>query len=94
MRRVCKRWREIYPITENLVYENELGKSRIDKLAEQYAEELAANYDEKQAWSITQKYSDYEYDGYFSNHQEAVEHLRDWLICRIDWLDAQFAQME
>lgn len=49
MRRVCKRWREIYPITENLVYENELGKSRIDKLAEQYAEELAANYDEKQA---------------------------------------------
>lgn len=94
MKRVCERWREVYPITENLVYDNELGKNRIDAWVEKYAQAIQDNYDESRAWSMDEKYSWYEYDEAFSTYEDAVEHLRDWLIYRIEWLDEEFAWIE
>jgi len=94
MKRVCERWREIYPITENLVYDNELGRNQIDLLVEKYKEAIADNYDPERGWRIERLTSQYEYGEAFSSHEEAVEHLRDWLIWRIEWLNDEFAWIE
>lgn len=93
MQRVRERWREVYPVTENLVRDNALGQNRIDAIAASCAAGLASNYDEDNGgWSLGRKYSDLECGTHFETYGEAVEFLRDWLTRRIDWLDAQFAQ--
>lgn len=93
MQRVAQRWKEVYPITENLIKENALGESRIDYNVRACAPGIGNNYDEENGWSISQKYSDLETWTPFANYQEAVEHLRGWLERRILWLDTQFDEI-
>ena len=93
MDRVAERWKEVYPITENLIKNNELGRNRIDELVDACAQGIEANYDEERAWNIGQRYSSFETRTRFNDYSEAIEHLRGWLEKRILWLDGQFGLM-
>lgn len=88
MQRVSARWQEVYPITENLVRDNELGKNRIDELTACYRSSIEKNY---ALWDVRTRYSDLEVYENFDTYDAAVEHLRSWLIRRMEWLSAAFA---
>lgn len=88
MQRVYARWQEVYPITENLAWDNELGMNRVDELVTRYRSGLDKNYTR---WEVNKRYSDLELFERFATYDAAVEHLRSWLIRRIDWLSAEFA---
>lgn len=87
MKRVHARWREVYPITENLVRDNELGMNRIDELIMRCRGSIDQNY---ALWDVQTRYSDLEYYDIFDTYDAAVEHLRSWLIRRMDWLSQQW----
>lgn len=87
MQLVYERWLEVYPITENLVRDNELGINRIDELTARYRSSIEENY---KLWNLKTRYSDLECYEIFDTYDQSVEHLRNWLIRRIDWLSEQF----
>ena len=91
MQRVRARWREIYPVTENLVSDNHLGQNRIDATAGICMAAAKDNYDPDSGWSLKRGYPYLEYNGRFRRYDQTLEHLRDWLARRIDWLNSRFA---
>lgn len=88
MQRVSARWQEVYPITENLIRNNELGMNRIDELITRCRSSIDKNF---ARWDVSTRYSAWELRECFDTYDAAAEHLRSWLIRRIDWLSAAFA---
>lgn len=88
MQRVTARWQEVYPITENLIRDNELGMNRIDELITRCRSSIDQNY---ARWDVSTRYSAWELRERFDTYDAAAEHLKSWLTRRIDWLSAAFA---
>jgi len=85
---VTARYNEMRPLFENVYADNELGKSLIGRLQEQYGASFRRNYDETD-WDIMQRYSPYhmepglDYDGH-------VQFLTEWFRNRLAWLDTVY----
>lgn len=95
MELVRARWQEIKPVTDNLVQDNDLGKSRLDLYLETYEEELRSNYSEDGAgWTVWLQYGEYADQSIPIDYDGNVEELREWLTKRIAWLDMQFGTVE
>lgn len=94
MNLVKQRWTELLPVTMNLVQENEWGVSRMDYFLNAYTDQLVRNYQSKEeggaGWQIGAEALGIEYNYKFSDYAESVEHLRQWLLDRILWLDTQY----
>ena len=94
---VVKRWKELLPVTINLVEETELGISRIDYLLAAYQPAFERNYLPKEqggaGWTVNKQALKIDYDKPPETYAENVELLRQWLIERIAWLDAEFSKM-
>lgn len=87
---VRARWAELYPTTENLVRENSLGASLIDRYLADCGDALKSNFvPEGAGWSTSIKYGDYEDRTSYRTYEDAVGSYRAWLERRIDWMNTQ-----
>ena len=93
--RVRARWQEMKSVTDNLVMDNELGTSLMDRYLEVYGEDLRTNYSADGAnWQIAIQEGAYADQSVGLTYEENVEELRTWLEKRIAWLDTQFGVVE
>lgn len=93
--RVRERWQEMKAVTDNLVYENELGPSLLDRMLEAYGEDFLSNYSADGAnWTLAIQEGTYADQSIPLTYEENVEELRTWLEKRIAWLDTQFGPTE
>lgn len=93
--RVRARWQEMKSVTDNLVMDNELGTSLMDRYLELYGEDLRTNYSADGAnWQIAIQEGAYADQSVGLTYEENVEELRTWLEKRIAWLDTQFGVVE
>lgn len=93
MNLVKARWEELKPITENLITENSLGMSQIDRYLETYEDAYRSNFSRYggAGWSITDPGCLYCDQSLSVNYTGNVNELRTWLEDRIAWLDKQFS---
>lgn len=92
MNLVKARWQELLPLTENLVTENSLGISQIDRYLEAYEDDYRKNFSKfgGAGWDITKPGCLYCDQSLSVNYSGNVNELRVWLENRIAWLDTQF----
>jgi len=88
-RAIRDRWRELRPLTENLVADNALGRNRLDVYCQTYLEDLKTNYTEAK-WPLGWPAGNLENQSPAKTYEGNVEVLRDWLRRRADWLDSQW----
>lgn len=92
---VYARWQEMLPVTQNLVMENELGDSLMDRYLAAYEEDFLSNYGpETTGWSISNQEGTYADQSLALDYAGNVEEVRTWLTKRIAWLDTQFGAIE
>lgn len=91
MDKVRLRWQYLFPLTENLAWDNELGESWITRQISAYGDILESNYTTDGAnWPIDVAFSIFEMQTPASSYSENVTILQQWLKDRITWLDEQF----
>ena len=87
---VKERYTEVQPQIINLYEENELGKSLIDTLYDNYQASFERNFTVA-GWSFDQKGA-FEEQNPPQTFEGNVERLRDWLKNRNEWLLAEFSK--
>ncbi len=87
MGKVHERWKETREITENLAVDNDLGINLIDRYMSAYEEELTEDFNMYRGQLHTSEWQE-PADTYMGN----VEMLREWLIKRAEYLDAEFGR--
>lgn len=91
---VKERWQQVWPATENLVKENELGISRIDHYMTVY-DVLESNYNPLHAgWPVNTPSVNIAHDKPAQDYRGNVEFLRSWLTERMAWLNRQWGPAE
>ena len=72
---MCARYKELYPIINNLYEDNSLGKNKIDKLMEEHGDAFLRD-SEVAGWEFVENYYSRAPE---STYKGNVEFLRDWL---------------
>lgn len=80
--RFAERYLELQPLLVNLYEDNELGRNRIDRLAEAMAASVEENY---RKWSVSVRYYDAERIA-DPSYEANVESMRAWLRARNEWI--------
>ena len=94
MELVKERWQQVWPATENLVKENELGISRIDHYMTVF-DVLESNYNPLHAgWPVNRPSVNIAHDKPAEDYRGNVEYLRTWLTERMTWLNQQWGEAE
>ncbi|MBO6052344.1 MAG: CotH kinase family protein [Clostridia bacterium] len=87
---VLERFRQLYPVFENLYQDNEEGQCLIDWLMERYGDSFRRNYEEG-GWDELRRYSGLAKDQTLP-FEEEVEWLKDWLRRRTEWVGAMIEE--
>ncbi len=75
-------YKELQPQIVNLYKDNELGRSKLDSLLDEYYDEIERN---NSIWSVKEKFSSYEHKP-IGTYDGEIDYLRDWLKNRNEWL--------
>lgn len=87
---VSQRYTEMHSLFENIYEDNELGRSRIGSLQDQYETAFCRNYEEA-GWELYGRYSPYHMEPTL-DYDENVQFLTDWFRNRIAWLDEVYLE--
>ena len=88
--KVIERFYEIQPLIENLTTDNELGTNRIDNIVNIYGADFKNNFT---IWNVGEKYGANAANP-LPTYEENVESLRNWIICRNNWLKSEWTLSE
>jgi hypothetical protein len=73
----------VQPQIVNLYQDNELGKSKLDSLVDEYSAEIARN---NELWTTSVALNGYEHWPVDGTYEGEIKYLRNWLKCRNEFI--------